>query len=132
LVTTTSACPAVWAGTIAEIVVLLSTAILTALTSTVTVAPARNPVPLMMTGVGRAVEPVDGEIAVTVGTLDASGGSGVGLEGDGPSQAGNAIANTSKRSRVCLVFVGVPPVRPRERESLARTRRRKEAWEEKL
>jgi hypothetical protein len=74
-----------------------------------------------MTGVGRTLEPVDGEIAVTVGSLGAAGGSGVGPEGDRPSQAGNPIANTSKRSRVCLVFVGVHPICPRKRESLART-----------
>jgi hypothetical protein len=85
-----------------------------------------------MTGVGRTLEPVDGKIAVTVGTLGAAGGGGVGAEGDGPSQAGNASANTSKRSRVCLVFVGVPPVSLRKQESLASNRRCKEAREGNL
>ena len=73
LVTTTSAGPAAWAGTIAVIVVLVTTVTLTATTSTVTVAPATSPVPLIVTGMGRAVEPVDGEIAVTLGALGALG-----------------------------------------------------------
>jgi len=41
----------------------------------------RNPVPIIVTGVGRAVEPMDGEIAVTLGALGAAGGNGVGLDG---------------------------------------------------
>jgi hypothetical protein len=109
LVTTTSAGPAAWAGTIAVIVVLLTTLTVTALTSTVTVAPARNPVPLIVTDVGRAVEPVDGEIAVTLGAMGAAGGSAVGPDGDRPSQAANPIvsanSNTPRRMLVVLVIV---------------------------
>jgi hypothetical protein len=108
----TSAGPAAWAGTIAVIVVLLTTLTLTALTSTVTVAPTRNPVPLIVTDVGRAVEPVDGEIAVTLGELaamGAAGGSAVGPAGDRPSQAANPIAsansNTPRLMLVILVIV---------------------------
>ena len=85
----------------AVIVVLLTTVTLTAATSTVTVAPARNPVPLIMTGVGRAVEPVDGEIAVTEGALAAAGGGGgggVGPEGDCPAQAAHPIANANSNT----------------------------------
>jgi hypothetical protein len=39
---------------------------------------------------------MDGEIAVTVGALTAAGGSGVGIDGDRPSHAANAIARTTK------------------------------------
>ena len=105
LVTTTSAGPAAWAGAIAVIVVLLTTVTLTAMTSTVTVAPARNPVPLIVTGVGRAVEPVDGEIAVTLGALGAAGDSGVGPDGDRPSQAVNPIANANSNTPRRALFV---------------------------
>jgi len=76
----------------------LTTVTLTALTSTVTVAPARNPVPLTVTVVGRAVEPVDGEIAVTLGALGALGGGAVGPDGDRPSQAGNPNANANSNT----------------------------------
>ena len=81
------------------IIVLLTTVTLTAMASIVTVAPATNPVPAIMTGVGRTVEPVDGEIAVTLGApgpLGAPGAVGdseVGPDGDRPSQAANPIAN---------------------------------------
>jgi hypothetical protein len=105
LVTTTSARPAVWAGTIALIVVLLTTVTLTAMTSTLTVAPATNPVPLIMTGVGRADEPVDGEIAVTVGAMGAAGGGGVGRDGDCPSQAANPIANVNSNTPRQAIFL---------------------------
>jgi hypothetical protein len=105
LVTTTSAGPAAWAGTIAVIVVLLTTLTLTALTSTVTVAPARNPVPLIVTDVGRAVEPVDGEIAVTLGAMGAAGGSAVGPDGDRPSQAANPIASVNSHTPRWVVVV---------------------------
>jgi hypothetical protein len=93
-------------------VVLLTTLTLTAVTSTVTVAPTRNPVPLIVTDVGRAVEPVDGEIAVTLGelgALGATGGIAVGPDGDRPSQAANPIAsdnsNTPRLMLVILVIV---------------------------
>jgi hypothetical protein len=105
LVTTTSADPAVWAGIVAVIVALLTTLTLTALTSTITVAPARNPVPLIVTCVGRAVEPLDGEIAVTVGGLTAAGGSGVGPDGDWPSQAANPIARMNRQSPAFVLYV---------------------------
>jgi hypothetical protein len=78
--------------------VLLRTATLTALASTVTVAPARNPVPVIITDVGRTVDPVDGEIAVTLGAPAAPGpgGGSVGPDGDRPSQAADPIANISR------------------------------------
>ncbi len=102
LVTTTSAGPAVWAGAVAVMVVLLTTVTLTAMIPTVTVAPARNPVPLIMIRVGRTVEPVDGEIAVTLGTLGvpdgAAGNRGVGLDGERPSQAPSPIANANSKT----------------------------------
>jgi hypothetical protein len=78
---------------------------LTALTSTITVAPARNPVPLIVTCVVRTVEPVDGEIAVTPSALGAAGGSGVGPDGDRPSQAANPIARTTKQIPVFVLYV---------------------------
>jgi hypothetical protein len=54
-------------------------------------------------GVGRAVEPVDGEIAVSLGALGAAEGSGagpdgVGADGDFPSQAVNPIANANSNT----------------------------------
>jgi hypothetical protein len=111
-VTTTSAGPAARAGTIAVMVVLLTTLTLTALISTVTVAPTRNPVPLIVTDVGRAVEPVEGEIAVTLGelgALGAAGGIAVGPDGERPSQAADPIAransNTPRRILVVLVIL---------------------------
>jgi hypothetical protein len=58
-----------------------------------------------MTGVGRAVDPVDGEIAVTVGALGAAGGSGVGPDGDRPSQAANPIANANSNTPRWAIFV---------------------------
>ena len=76
-----------------------------AMASTVTLAPARNPVPLIMTDVGRIVEPIDGEIAVTRGasreiavTLGAAGGTSVGSDGDRPSQALDAMANANSNT----------------------------------
>jgi hypothetical protein len=64
-----------------------------------------------MTGVGRAVEPVEGEIAVTVGAgaLGAVGGGGVGAEGDCPSQAANpnASANSNTPRWVISGMVGM-------------------------
>jgi hypothetical protein len=89
------------------IVVLLTTVTLTAMTSTVTVAPARNPVPLIVTGVGRTVEPLEGEIAVTLGA--AAGDGGVGPDGDCLSQATNPNANASSNTpRRVLLFMPFP------------------------
>jgi hypothetical protein len=90
---------------VAVIVALLTTLTLTALTSTITVAPARNPVPLIVTCVDRTVEPQDGEIAVTVGALGAAGASGVGADGDRPSQAANPIARTTKQTAAVVLYV---------------------------
>ena len=73
--------------------------------SIVTVAPARNPVPLIITRVGRAVEPVDGEIEVTLGVLGAPGGGGVGSDGDLPSQAEPPIANANSNTFPRVLFV---------------------------
>jgi hypothetical protein len=55
-----------------------------------------------MTRVGRADEPVDGEIAVTVG---AAGGIGVGRDGDWPSQAANPIANVNSNIPRQAIFL---------------------------
>jgi hypothetical protein len=75
------------------------------MTSTVTFAPARNPVPLIVTAMGRAVEPVDGEIAVTLGAVGTAADGGVGPDGDRPSQAAtpNANANSHTPRRVLVV-----------------------------
>ena len=108
LVTTTSAFPTAWAGTIAVIVVLLTTVTLTTAISTLTVAPVTKPVPLITTGVGRAVEPVDGEIAVTVGAVGTvGGGGGVGPDGDRPSQAATALASANSNSPIWMRGVRV-------------------------
>lgn len=80
------------------IVVLLTTMTRSAMTSIVTAAPARNPVPLIMTGVGRTVEPKDGEIAVTPRALDAAGGCELGPDGDRTSQADSPIANANSNT----------------------------------
>jgi hypothetical protein len=58
-----------------------------------------------MTGVGRADEPVDGEIADTVGALGAAGGGGVGPDGDRPSQAANPIANVNSNTPRQAIFL---------------------------
>lgn len=68
LVTTTLTAPAVWAGVEAMIDVVL--AIVTAAAEVppnFTEAPARNPVPVMVTVVPPLMVPELGEIAVTVG-----------------------------------------------------------------
>jgi hypothetical protein len=120
----TSACAARWAeiveGIVAVIVVLLTTATFAAMTSTVTVAPARNPVPVMMTGVERAVEPVDGEIAVTVSAVGGAGGSRVGPDGDGASQAAEPIANANSHTPRWVLVVMNCPLLFRKRKSGAR------------
>jgi hypothetical protein len=51
-----------------------------------------------MTGVGRAVDPVVGEMPVTLVALGAEGGSGVGAVRDLPSQAVNPIANAKSKT----------------------------------
>src|SRR3984893_9136160 len=68
LVTTTFTAPAAWAAVVAVIEVLLTTVtVLAAVPPTVTVAPERKPVPLMVTAVPPLTDPAPGEIAVTVG-----------------------------------------------------------------
>ena len=68
LVTTTLTAPAAWAAVVAVIEVLLPTiTLLAAVPPTVTVAPDRKPVPVMVTAVPPLTEPELGEIAVTVG-----------------------------------------------------------------
>jgi hypothetical protein len=84
-------------------VVLLTTATLSAMASTVTVAPARKPVPRIVTAVGRAVEPVDGEIAVTLGAAGGSGVGGAGPDGDLASQAANADRERHQAWPLCLI-----------------------------
>jgi hypothetical protein len=51
-----------------------------------------------MTDVGRAVEPVDGEMAVTVGAAAAIDGSGVGSDGDCLSQAEDPVVSANSNS----------------------------------
>ena len=68
LVTTTSTAPAACAGVVAVIEVLLATFTpVAAVPPSFTVAPARKPVPVMVTVVPPARLPVAGEIPLTVG-----------------------------------------------------------------
>jgi hypothetical protein len=68
LVTTTLTAPAVCAGVVAVIDVLPTTvAAVAAVPPRLTVAPARKPVPVMVTAVPPFVEPVFGVIEVIVG-----------------------------------------------------------------
>ena len=68
LVTTTFTAPAECAGVVAVIDVLLATVTpVAAVPPRVTVAPARKPVPVIVTGVPPAVVPDVGEIELTVG-----------------------------------------------------------------
>ena len=68
MVTTTFTAPAAWAGVVAVIEVPLTTVtVLAAVPPTVTVAPDRKPVPVMVTAVPPLTDPELGEIAVTVG-----------------------------------------------------------------
>jgi hypothetical protein len=76
-----------------------------------------------VTGVGRAVEPVDGEIPLTVGALGAlgtTGGSDVGADGDCPSQAADPITNASRSTRRTVLVVMRFPLLFRKRESASR------------
>ena len=60
--------PAACAAVVAVIEVLLATVtFVAAVPPKLTVAPARKPVPVMVTAVPPAVEPLVGEIALTVG-----------------------------------------------------------------
>ena len=68
LVTTTLTAPAVCAGVVAVMEVELTTVTLVAaVPPNVTVAPLKNPVPVIVTDVPPLVLPEVGEIAVTVG-----------------------------------------------------------------
>ena len=68
LVTTTLTAPAAWAGVVAVMEVALTTFTpVAAVPPKLTVAPDKNPVPVMVTAVPPAVEPEVGETAVTVG-----------------------------------------------------------------
>jgi hypothetical protein len=68
LVTATVTAPAAWAGVVAVIDVLLTTFTpVAAVPPKLTVAPARKPVPVMVTAVPPVESPVFGEIEVTVG-----------------------------------------------------------------
>src|ERR1700730_1074745 len=68
LVTTTFTAPAAWAGVVAVIEVLFTTVtVLAAVPPTVTVAPDRKPVPVMVTAVPPWRAPERGEIAGTGG-----------------------------------------------------------------
>ena len=68
LVTTTPTAPAAWAAVVAVMVVLFATVTLVAaVPPSFTVAPARKPVPVMLTAVPPAVVPELGAIVVTVG-----------------------------------------------------------------
>jgi hypothetical protein len=59
-----------------------------------------------MTGVERAVEPVDGEIAATVGARGAANNGGVGPDGDDrSSQAANPIAHANSNTPWWVLFV---------------------------
>src|SRR3984893_12294995 len=68
LVTTTFTAPAAWARVVAVMEVLFTTiTLLAAVRPTVTVAPDRKPVPVMVTAVPPLTDPELGETAVTVG-----------------------------------------------------------------
>jgi hypothetical protein len=68
LLTTTFTAPAPCAGVVAVMVVLLPTLTpVAAIPPKLTVAPARNPVPVIVTGVPPAVVPDPGVIELTVG-----------------------------------------------------------------
>jgi hypothetical protein len=103
------------------IVALLTTVTISAVASIVTVAPARKPAPMIVTRVGRAVEPVDGEIAVTLGVMGAPGGGGVGSDGDLPSQAAHPIANANSTALRWILFVMASCLLVRKRESAGKT-----------
>ena len=68
LVTTTFTAPATWAAVVAVIELLLATfTLVAAVPPNVTLAPDRNPVPVMLIDVPPAVVPEVGEIALIVG-----------------------------------------------------------------
>ena len=68
MVTTTLTAPAACAAVVAVIEVLLATVTpVAAVPPRLTVAPVRNPVPVIVTGVPPAVVPEVGAIALTVG-----------------------------------------------------------------
>lgn len=68
LVTTTFTAPATWAAVVAVIELLLATfTLVAAVPPNVTLAPDRNPVPVIVTDVPPVVVPDTGEMAVTVG-----------------------------------------------------------------
>jgi hypothetical protein len=78
-----------------------------------------------MPGVGRAVEPADGEIAVTLG---AAGGGGIGSDGVGPdgdlvSHAENPIANANSNTLRQVLFVMAFSLPIMKRESAVKARR---------
>jgi hypothetical protein len=78
-VTTTSTVPAARAGVVAVIDVALATVTpLAAVPPNDTVAPAANPVPLIVTAVPPAVVPEDGETPLTAGATGAGGAGGCG------------------------------------------------------
>jgi len=76
-----------------------------------------------MTGIGRAVEPVDGEIPVTLGAAGGSGvgPDGVGPDGDLPSQAANPIANANTNTLRWVLFIMAFSLLIRKRESAVKT-----------
>ena len=77
LVIVTPTAPAACAGVVAVIVVLLATVTLVAAdVPNATLAPARKPVPVMVTGVPPAVIPEVGETLLTVGAGVPEGGGG--------------------------------------------------------
>ena len=68
LVTTTFTAPATWVAVVAVIELLLATfTLVAAVPPNVTLAPDRNPVPVIVTDVPPVVVPDTGEMAVTVG-----------------------------------------------------------------
>jgi RNA polymerase sigma factor (TIGR02999 family) len=97
---------------VTTVIVVLSTAVtLPAVTSNITLVPARNPLPVIVTVVRRAVEPVDGEIAVTLGAGPAAG---LGPGGDRASHAANPIAKADISTPTCMVIARLLLSRKRE------------------
>lgn len=75
-VTTTSTAPAVWAGAVALMMVLFTTARTVAdVPPSLTVAPGRKPVPAMLRAVPPLVVPELGVIEITVGAGFGAGGA---------------------------------------------------------
>jgi hypothetical protein len=97
-VTTTFTAPAAWAGVLAVIEVPFTTVMLVAdVPPTFTVAPDKNPVPMMVTVVPPLVVPVLGVIEATLGAGLDPGVGGLVVDARPPPQLGNNSSASSNR-----------------------------------